>query len=113
VLTERRVLEVNFLTDLNLFKAVLPTEKRATRKIDNRFFAQIVLPQLNVARSQVIANENAALGLGIVNSGINTIGTPGFVTVTAGINSPVNIDITFPPLRPSLGAGIVRVPVFD
>src|SRR5262249_42462004 len=63
--------------------------------------------------SQVTNNENAALGLGIVNSGINTIGTPGFVTVDTGINSPVNIDITYPPLRPSLGAGIVSVPVFD
>jgi hypothetical protein len=113
VLTERRVLEITFLTDLSFFKAGIQSESPARRKSDKKFFAQVLLPQLSVSRSQAIANENAALGLGIVNSGINTIGTPGFVTVTTGINSPVNIDITFPPLRPSLGAGIVTVPVFD
>jgi hypothetical protein len=112
VLTERRVLELTFLEELNLFKAV-KTEDPANRATDKRFFVHVILPQLNVSRSQVITNENTALGLGIVNSGINTIGTPGFVTVTTGINSPVNIDITYPPLRPSLGAGIVTVPVFD
>jgi hypothetical protein len=112
VLTERRVLEITFLTELNLFKAVIPTENLANQAIDKAVFVT-VSRRLNVSRRQVIANENAALGLGIVNSGINTIGPPGFVTVTTGINSPVNIDITYPPLRPSLGAGIVRVPVFN
>jgi len=112
VLTERRMLEIAFLVEVNIFKA-FSTEDQATRIHDNAVFFSVIVPPLIAARTQVINNENAALGLGIVNSGINTIGTPGFVTVTTGINSPVNIDITYPPLRPSLGAGIVSVPVFD
>jgi hypothetical protein len=113
VLTERRVLEIHFLKDLNECKAIINAEDPASQAIDNAVLAHTILPRLNALRGQVIANENAALGLAIVNAGINTIGTPGFVTVTTGINSPVNIDITYPPLRPSLGAGIVSVPVFN
>ena len=112
VLTERRVLEIAFLQEFNLFKAV-NTEDPVTQAHDKAVFKKTILPAVRALQSQVIADENAALGLGIVNSGINTIGTPGFVTVSTGINSPVNIDITYPPLRPSLGAGIVRVPVYD
>ena len=93
VLTERRVLDVTFLTELNFFATIFPSETRAARKIDAQLFFQFFFPQWSNARNQAIANENAALALGIVNSGINTIGTPGFVTVTTGINSPVNIDI--------------------
>src|SRR5262249_20188056 len=105
VLTERRVLEVNFLADLNLFTAVIKTEKGASRRKDKAFCVNVVIPQLTPSRSQVITNENAARGLDIVNKGISTIGTPGFVTVTRGITPRVNIDIPSPPLRPSLGAG--------
>jgi len=112
VLTERRVLEIVFLQEFNLFKAT-NTEDPVTAAHDKAVFKKTILPQVNALRTQVIADENAALGLGIVNSGISTLGTPGFVTVTTGINSPVNIDITYPPLRPSLGAGIVHVPAYD
>jgi len=112
VLTERRVLEIVFLQEFNLFKAT-NTEDPVSQAHDKAVFKKTILPTVRALQSQVIANENAALGLGIVNSGINTIGTPGFVTVPTGINSPVNIDITLPPLRPSLGAGIVSVPAYD
>src|SRR5262249_25266154 len=49
VLTERRVLEVTFLSELNFFQAVIKTEKGRPRKIDNRFFNQVVLPLANVS----------------------------------------------------------------
>src|SRR5262245_52208562 len=56
VLTERRVLDVTFLMELNLFATFLPTETRAARKLDTQLFLQFFLPQLNNARNQAIAN---------------------------------------------------------
>jgi hypothetical protein len=113
VLTHHRELEISFIADLHFFQGVIQTEDPANQLADNTTFITVVEPLLNVPRQQVINNETTALGLGIVNNGINTIGTPGFVSVTTGINSPVNIDITFPPLRPSLGAGVVTVPTYN
>lgn len=113
VLTQRRVLEISFIADLSFFAGVVQTESLADQAADNAAFVNIETTFLNPPRQQVTANENTALALGIVNNGINTIGTPGFVVDNTGINSPVNIDITYPPLRPSLGAGIVFVPVYN
>lgn len=113
VLSTRRVLEASFIADLSFFAGVIQNESPAEQAVDNQNFQLFVFPQLNVPRNQVIANENTALSLGIVNNGINTIGTPGFVGVPTGINSPVNIDITYPPLRPSSGSDVVFVPQYN
>jgi len=113
VLTDRRVLEIDFLADLHFFQGVIQTESPADQAADDSAFTNVVEPQLNIPRNQVIANENAALGTGIVNNGIDTIGPPGYVIAQDPLGNGTHLDINFPPLRPSLGFGVVTVPLYN
>jgi hypothetical protein len=115
VLTERRALELSFLSILDFFGAAIMQGGDFAN--DLVAFQQLEINQLNPPRQTVIANENTANALAIVTTGVNT--APGangqFVFATDASDNtkmPV-VEINYPALLPSKGAGIVTAPQFD
>lgn len=118
VLTERRALELSIVSILDFFGSAIMQAGDVAN--DTAAFQQIESTQLQPARATALDNETKALALNIVTKGVTTLqpapgGASDFViaTLNGGGGTTANIEVTYPPLEPKQGSGIISVPQYN